>query len=42
METRASYVAVGAFVIAAAIGLVVFASWLGKVSIDREFDSYLI
>ena len=42
METRASYVAVGAFVIAAVIGLVVFASWLGKVSIDREFDSYLI
>lgn len=42
METRASYVAVGTFVIAAIIGLVVFASWLGKVSIDREFDSYLI
>ncbi len=42
METRASYVAVGSFVLAVVFGLVVFAIWLGKVSIDRQFDTYLI
>ncbi len=42
METRASYVAVGAFVLAAMVGLVVFATWLGKLSIDQESDRYLI
>lgn len=42
METRASYVVVGSFVLAGILGLVLFATWLGKLSIDREFDSYLI
>ena len=42
METRASYVAVGSFVLAVVFGLVVFATWLGKISIDSESDSYLI
>ena len=42
METKASYVAVGSFVLIVAAGLIVFATWLGKVSIDREFDRYLI
>ena len=42
METRASYVAVGSFVLAVIFGLVVFATWLGKISIDSESDSYLI
>ncbi len=42
METRASYVVVGSFVLAGILGLVIFATWLGKLSIDREFDNYLI
>ena len=42
METKASYVAVGSFVLVVAAGLIVFVTWLGKVSIDREFDRYLI
>ena len=42
METRASYVVVGSFVLAAVVALVLFATWLGKLSIDREFDNYLI
>ncbi len=42
METRASYVAVGSFVLAVIVGLVVFATWLGKLSIDSESDTYRI
>lgn len=42
METRASYVVVGAFVLSVIFALVVFAVWLGRVSLDREIDTYLI
>lgn len=42
METRASYVVVGSFVLAGIFGLVLFATWLGKLSIDQQFDRYLI
>ena len=42
METRASYVAVGSFVLAVVFGLVVFATWLGKISIDSQSDTYRI
>jgi len=42
METKASYIAVGSFVIALAIGLILFVLWLGNLSVDRQFDRYAI
>ncbi|MGO8918428.1 MAG: MlaD family protein [Stellaceae bacterium] len=40
METRANYVAVGAFVLAALIGIVVVVLWLARVEFNREFAYY--
>lgn len=42
METRASYVVVGGFVFALFAGVMGFVIWLGKLEIDRRFDSYRI
>lgn len=42
METRASYVAVGAFVLALVVGLAGFVIWLGGMTFDRSGDRYLI
>lgn len=40
METRASYLLVGSFVLAFALGAMIFAVWLAKVQFDREFARY--
>jgi phospholipid/cholesterol/gamma-HCH transport system substrate-binding protein len=40
METRASYVLIGAFALAVVVGAVVFVLWLGKLSLDRQWDLY--
>lgn len=40
METRASYVVIGAFALAVIVGAVVFVLWLGKLSLDREWSYY--
>lgn len=40
METRASYVVIGAFALAVVVAGVVFALWLGKLSLDREWNFY--
>lgn len=40
METRASYVAVGGFVLALVAGLVVFVVWLGKFQGQQQFAYY--
>lgn len=42
METRASYVAVGAFVLTLVIGAFAFAVWLAKIQLDQSFDRYVI
>ena len=42
METRASYVAVGSFVLILMVGLVVFAVWLGGSGLRENADHYLI
>ncbi|HMG49933.1 MAG TPA: MlaD family protein [Inquilinus sp.] len=42
METRASYVAVGSFVLILMVGLVVFAVWLGGSGLRENADRYLI
>jgi phospholipid/cholesterol/gamma-HCH transport system substrate-binding protein len=42
METRASYVAVGSFVLILMVGLVVFAVWLGGAGLRENADRYLI
>lgn len=42
METRAHHVLVGLFTIAAITGALLFALWLGKSSVDREFKLYEI
>ena len=42
METRASYVAVGAFVIGLVVALVAFAVWLGGSRLSQEVDRYLL
>jgi phospholipid/cholesterol/gamma-HCH transport system substrate-binding protein len=42
METRASYVAVGSFVLILMVGLVVFAVWLGGSGLREDADRYLI
>ncbi len=40
METRASYLLVGSFVLLLAAGLIGFVVWLGKVQFDQEFARY--
>ncbi len=40
METKASHVLIGAFVLAAFMLAIIFVLWLGKVSLDREWDQY--
>ncbi len=40
METRASYLLVGTFVISLMVGLVVFVLWLAKFQFDAEFARY--
>ncbi|MEE4383745.1 MAG: MlaD family protein [Pseudomonadales bacterium] len=42
METRASYVLIGSFALAVVVGAVLFVLWLGKLSLDREWDEYEI
>ena len=42
METRASYVAVGAFMIGLGLALVVFVIWLGGSRLSQEVDRYLL
>ena len=42
METRASYVAVGTFVIGFVVALVAFAVWLGGTRLSQEVDRYLL
>ncbi|MCR9255919.1 MAG: MlaD family protein [Alphaproteobacteria bacterium] len=42
METRASYVAVGAFVLTMVVGAFVFAVWLAKLEFDQTYDRYAI
>ena len=42
METRASYVVVGSFVLILMVGLVVFAVWLGGSGLRENADHYLI
>jgi len=40
METRANYLMVGSFVLALAVGLVIFVLWLAKFQFDTEFARY--
>src|SRR5690349_15231345 len=40
METRASYVLIGAFTLLVFLGAFVFVLWIGKVSLDREWAYY--
>ncbi|HVJ61951.1 MAG TPA: MlaD family protein [Tahibacter sp.] len=40
METRASYVLIGAFTLAVFIAAMLFVMWIGKLSLDREWDYY--
>ncbi|MCW3147628.1 MCE family protein [Stutzerimonas stutzeri] len=40
METRAHHVLIGLFTVLAVGGALLFALWLGKASIDREYDRY--
>ena len=40
METRASHVLIGAFSFVALVLAFLFVLWLGKVSLDREWDDY--
>jgi phospholipid/cholesterol/gamma-HCH transport system substrate-binding protein len=40
METRASYVLIGAFAFAALVLAFLFVLWLGKLSLDREWGEY--
>lgn len=40
METRASYLIVGGFVLALIAGLFLFVIWLGQVQVAREFTTY--
>lgn len=40
METRANYLMVGTFVVALAVGLLVFVLWLAKFQFDTEFARY--
>lgn len=40
METRASHVLIGAFALTVVVGAFLFILWIGKVSLDREWDVY--
>ena len=40
METRASHVLIGGFVLLVIVGLFAFVIWLARVQIDREFARY--
>jgi phospholipid/cholesterol/gamma-HCH transport system substrate-binding protein len=40
METRASYVMIGAFTLGVLVLAVVFVLWLGKSALDRDYDQY--
>jgi len=40
METRASHILVGSFVLAFLAGLVAFAIWIAKVDLDAEYQDY--
>ncbi|WP_277052202.1 MlaD family protein [Zestomonas thermotolerans] len=40
METRAHHVLIGLFTVLAVSGALLFALWLGKSSVDKEFDTY--
>ncbi|WP_417449847.1 MlaD family protein [Kordiimonas sp.] len=40
METRASHILVGAFVLAFLSGLIAFAIWIAKVDLDAEYQDY--
>ncbi|MGA9335615.1 MAG: MlaD family protein [Rudaea sp.] len=40
METRASYVLIGAFTLLVFLGAFAFALWIGKVSLEREWTYY--
>ncbi|TNE61727.1 MAG: MCE family protein [Alphaproteobacteria bacterium] len=40
METRASYIMVGGFVLAFLSGLIAFAIWIAKVDLDAEYTEY--
>ncbi|MFC3050441.1 MlaD family protein [Kordiimonas pumila] len=40
METRASYILVGSFVLAFLAGLIAFAIWIAKVDLDAEYTEY--
>jgi len=42
METRASHVLIGSFVLAVVVLAMGFVLWLGKLSLDREWDEYRI
>jgi phospholipid/cholesterol/gamma-HCH transport system substrate-binding protein len=42
METKASYLVVGSFVLALVAGLFLFAIWLAKFEVSREFTPYRI
>ncbi len=40
MEPKANYILIGAFTIVVSLALFLFVVWLGKFSIDRDFDYY--
>lgn len=40
METRAHHVLIGLFTVLAVAGALLFALWLGKANLDREYDRY--
>lgn len=42
METRANFILIGAFTLAAMIGTLVFFIWLAAVQIDRQYASYAV
>lgn len=42
METRASYILVGSFVLALLAGMLVFTAWIAKVQLDETHETYRI
>ncbi len=42
METRASYIVIGAFVLVFAIGMAVFIAWISQATFDRDFAFYKV
>ena len=42
METKANHLAIGSFVLASVVGLILFVLWLSKAEIDRKLDAYHI